>query len=47
MKLQRMGHPSFCGGLEESGSRGARMPNHAMKLHEWGTHFSAWVTTEG
>jgi hypothetical protein len=23
---------------EEDGSRFARMPNHAMRLHEWGTH---------
>ncbi len=23
--------------VEEDGSRFARMPNHAMRLHEWGT----------
>jgi hypothetical protein len=28
------------GGVEESGSRFARMPTHAMKLHEWSTQGS-------
>jgi hypothetical protein len=34
--------------VEEDGSRFARMPTHAMKLHEWGTQgidgFYVWAT---
>jgi hypothetical protein len=29
--------------VKESGSRFARMPNHAMRLHEWGTRFCVWA----
>jgi len=32
-----MGHPSVWGGLEEAGSRGARIPTHRLRqrLVEW------------
>ena len=51
-----VGHPPFeAGGLggvfivwgEEGGSRFARMPTHAMKLHEWGTRGSGVIGCMG
>src|ERR1700722_10066915 len=40
--FEAFGHEGFYRLGEEDGSRLARMPTHAVRLHEWGTRSMGW-----